>query len=100
MYLKDQKTVEMLKKLYPNDFELVNYAIKLAKNMLHTGRDPRVKIPSRNAATIVLEEVAQGVDKFDEIVTKETVEFEEKPIDHKPELRPKKRKILKNLRTI
>lgn len=57
---------EMLKK-FKSSFELVNYAIKLAENMIKTGRDSRVKSDVQNRAMLILEEIHEGKDHFDEI---------------------------------
>lgn len=61
-------TNEDLSKKFRNNFELVNYAIKLAENMIRTGRDARVKSDVQNRAMLVLEEIGEGKDHFDEIV--------------------------------
>jgi len=100
MLLKDQKTNEQLKKRFSNNFELVNYAIDLAENMLASGRDPRVRIPIKNTAYVVLEEIAQEKDRMDEIKEPEHIEYEAPRQEEQKEQKPKKRKILKNLRTI
>lgn len=52
---------------YPSQFDLVNHAIKLAENMIISGRAPRVKMMTQNPARIVLEEIKQGKDEFIEI---------------------------------
>lgn len=57
---------ETLKK-FKSSFELVNYAIKLAENMIKTGRDSRVKSDVQNRAMLILEEIHEGKDHFDEI---------------------------------
>lgn len=68
MDLKDHLTNEKVSKKFKSQFELVNYAIELAANMIHTGRDSRVKIDSQNRAMHVLTEIIQDKDRFDEIV--------------------------------
>ena len=100
MLLKDQKTNELLKNRFDNNFELVNYAIALAENMMQTGRDARLKLAIRNPAYVVLEEIAQGKDHLDEVVEYAPIEYEEKKPEEIREPKPKKRKILKNLRTL
>jgi DNA-directed RNA polymerase subunit omega len=52
---------------YSSIFELVNYAIKLAENMIKTGRDARVKSDVQNRAMLILDEIREGKDYFDEI---------------------------------
>ncbi|MFI0435229.1 MAG: hypothetical protein ACH350_05815 [Parachlamydiaceae bacterium] len=61
-------TNEDVKKKFKSSFDLVNYAIKLAENMIETGRDARVKSDVQNRAMLILEEIEEGKDKFDEIV--------------------------------
>src|SRR3982751_1830814 len=58
-------TNEALAKKFKNNFELVNYAIKLAENMIKTGRDARVKSDTQNRAMLVLCEISEGKDQFD-----------------------------------
>jgi DNA-directed RNA polymerase subunit omega len=60
-------TNESLKKKFKSQFELVGYAIKLAVNMIKTGRAPRIKSDSQNVAINVLEEINAGLDKFEDI---------------------------------
>lgn len=67
-HFKDHLTTEDLSEKFTNQFELVAYAIRLAENMLKTGRDPRIKTDVQNRALQVLEEIATGKDYFDEIV--------------------------------
>jgi hypothetical protein len=73
MDLKDYLTNEKVAKKFKSQFEMVNYAIQLATNMIHTGRESRVKIDSQNRAMHVLTEILQDKDRFDEIVPKEVV---------------------------
>lgn len=61
-------TNEKIKKKFISQFDLVNYAIKLAGNMIMTGRDARVKIDSQNKAMQVIGEILQDRDYFDEII--------------------------------
>lgn len=64
---KDRFTNEELARKFKSNFDLVNYAIKLAENMIRTGRDARIKSEVQNKALLVLEEIVQGKDYFDEI---------------------------------
>lgn len=64
---KDKFTNEALSKKFKSNFELVNYAIELAENMIKTGRDARVKSEIQNKAMLILEEISEGKDHFDEI---------------------------------
>lgn len=65
---KDQLTNEKIRKKFASQFELVNYAIKLAENMIYTGRDARVKIDTQNRSLQILSEILNDKDRFDEIV--------------------------------
>lgn len=71
MDLKDYLTNEKIRKKFGNQFDLVNYAIKLAENMILTGRDPRVKTDSQNRSLQVLTEILNGKDHLDDL----TLEF-------------------------
>lgn len=62
-------TNEDLTYKFKSSFDLVNYAIKLAENMIKTGRDARVKSEVQNRAMLILEEIQEGKDQFDEIKT-------------------------------
>jgi hypothetical protein len=60
-------TNEELGKEHANLFDLVNYAISLADNMIKSGREPRVKSDIMNRSHLILEEIKKGVDKLDDI---------------------------------
>lgn len=64
---KNLFTNEKLLQKFRNQFDLVNYAIRLAENMIKTGRDPRVKTDNQNRAMQVLAEINCNKDQFDEI---------------------------------
>lgn len=70
-------TNEDLTGRFKSNFNLVNYAIKLAENMIQSGRDPRVKSDLQNRAMLVLEEICAGKDYLDIIP--------EKPVEEQPE---------------
>ncbi|MBA3816900.1 MAG: hypothetical protein H0X29_10365 [Parachlamydiaceae bacterium] len=70
-------TNEKVRKKFKSQFDLVNYAIKLAENMIRTGRDCRVKIDSQNRALQILTEIIHDKDQFDEIPVEEVVAVEE-----------------------
>lgn len=61
-------TTEILSKKFINQFDLVNYAIRLADNMLKSGRPPRVAVDTDNPAVQVLGEIESGKDQIDEII--------------------------------
>lgn len=67
MDYKDNLTNEKLKKKFISQFDLVNYAIQLAENMIKVGREPRVKTDLQNRAAQVLAEIAQNKDQFVEV---------------------------------
>lgn len=79
MDLKDYLTNEKVRKKFTSQFDLVNYAIRLATNMIMTGRDARVKVDSQNRAMHVMSEILNDKDHFDEIIIKQ----EEKPMTFK-----------------
>jgi hypothetical protein len=65
---KEDLTNEELGGKFGNQFDLVNYAIKLADNMIKTGRGPRVKVDIDNPVIMVLAEIEAGKDQLDEII--------------------------------
>ena len=72
--VKDNLTNEDLGKKFKSQFELVNYAIKLAENMIKTGRGPRVKIEAQNTALQIVAEIAENADVMDEIPVMDPVD--------------------------
>lgn len=73
---KENLTNERLGGKFTNQFELVNYAIKLAENMVRSGRSPRIKSDIQNPAVIILEELIQGKDHLEDIGSKEVLKVE------------------------
>ncbi|MFT5319706.1 MAG: hypothetical protein ACI8RA_002988, partial [Chlamydiales bacterium] len=73
--IKNSLTIELLGKKFDSHFELVNYAIQLAKNIIVSGRECRVPTKVQNPAYWVLLEIASGKDKLEDIIT-ETEEEE------------------------
>lgn len=71
---KKSLTTEELSKKFKNQFEMVNYAIKLAEGMIRTGRASRVETDSQNPAQQVLEEIVAGEDTLEDIVVNEMEE--------------------------
>lgn len=72
MEKKETFTNETLSKKFKNIFDLVNYAISLAENMIKSGREPRVKRKDmQNRAMLILEEIKDGKDEFVEILNSE-----------------------------
>ena len=64
--MSDNLTHEDLSKKFKNNFDLVIYAIKLAKNMIRSGREPSLYAPVQNKASIVLNEIEHGRDRFEQ----------------------------------
>lgn len=69
MTFEEDLTIEQLSRDYQtkSQFDLVNYAIGLAVEMIRTGRGPRVKIRSENRASQVLAEMYDGKDVLNSI---------------------------------
>lgn len=99
---KDFLTNEKVCKKFKSQFELVNYAISLASNMIQSGRESRVKTESQNKAMQVLTEILQDKDQFDDIVIPEANQNQDikyyhsqnEPSSSKSTERKKSRKIL------
>lgn len=95
-------TTEKIRKKFDNQFELVIYAISLARNMIETGRAPHIKVESENPALRVLAEISSGKDYLEEIVVGVSEEVvavsaKEKQVETpvaKPVEKKKPRKIL------
>jgi hypothetical protein len=83
MASKDRLTTERLKKKFNSPFDLVNYSIKLAKDMIYTGRGCRVDTTVGNKAYQVLLEIAEDKDYLTEIVNDEYEDDEELVEDDK-----------------
>lgn len=66
--MEKKVTHEYLSKKFKNRFDLVNYAIRLAENMIKSGREPRVRADTQNRAMLILGEIHEGKDVFDEII--------------------------------
>lgn len=84
MERKEYLTNESISKKFPNQFDLVGYAIQLAVRLIKSGRAPRVHPDSDNPAVIVIEEMEAGKDVLEDlteqpkkaVVTVEVVEAE------------------------
>lgn len=66
-------TNQKISKRFVNQFDLVNYAIRLAENMIKSGRGPRVKVDGDNPVVQILAEIQEGKDKFDDIIVEEVI---------------------------
>lgn len=60
-------TNEKVIKRFESQFDLVNYAIGLAKNMIYSGREGRVKTDKYSKACMILEEIIEEKDKYDDV---------------------------------
>lgn len=76
MDVKDFLTNEKVAKKFRNQFDLVNYAIRLAENMIRSGRESRVRTDSQNRAMQILGEIINDKDEFDEILDQPIFEDE------------------------
>ncbi len=79
--MHDHLTNQQISKKFANQFDLVNYAIRLVENMIKSGRAPRVKVDVDNPVVQILAEIEVGKDKFDDIIEikkEEVVEEEPK----------------------
>lgn len=80
MERKVSLTNEKVKMRFENQFDLVNYAIKIAKDMILAGRSPRVRSQTENTALIVLEEIVAGKDVWENQETDDEDQFTEEEI--------------------
>lgn len=103
MDLKECLTNEKIVKKFTSQFELVNYAIKLAENMIISGREPRVKTATQNKSLQVLSEILNNKDKIDDlntIVEEEVLYIAKAPViedfeDEEPVKAPKEKRSRK-----
>lgn len=73
---KDHITNETLGDKFKSQFDLVNYAIRLADNFIKSGRPPRIiKLEIQNPAALILEEIRQGKDQFENVLEEVKVSF-------------------------
>lgn len=70
METKENLTNEAISKRFDSQFDLVNYAIGVAQDMIHAGRGPRVKTQTENPALQVLAEINAGKDYDQEVIYK------------------------------
>ena len=75
--LKDYLTTEALVHGFKSQFDLVTQSIKIAENMVHTGRSVRVKTDVQNPAYNVLQEV---LNDYTDIPGIDDEEEEEEPV--------------------
>jgi hypothetical protein len=94
---KENLTNEKLSKKFINQFDLVNYAIRLADNMIRSGRGPRIKVEIDNPVIQILAEIEQGKDSFEEIV--EVVKPEREFVEHQQKFEQNGKEKFKSLST-
>ncbi len=68
MDVEENLTNEGIMKRRESTFDLVNYAIKVAENMILSGRAPKVKTKSENVPMYVLAEIANHKEVFEEVL--------------------------------
>lgn len=68
MDVEENLTNEGIMKRRESTFDLVNYAIKVAENMILSGREPRVRTHSQNVPMYVLAEIANHKEVFEDVV--------------------------------
>ena len=67
MVKRDSLTTEHLKKQFGSSFELVNYAIHQAKDMIKSDRPCRVSTPIHNRAYQILLEIGDHKDHYQDL---------------------------------
>lgn len=93
---KEMLTTEPISKRFKSQFELVTYSIKLAENMIRTGRGPRVKTDVQNVSHQILLEILNNLDSFEDTVVpkvevKQEVIIEEVVVADKPKAKATKK---------
>ncbi|MDP1835976.1 MAG: hypothetical protein Q8K75_08630 [Chlamydiales bacterium] len=76
MDVKDLLTNEKLTKRFSSLFELVNYSIRIAEELIKSGRDPRVRTDIQNPMYRVLLEILN--DKDQAVSLEQIIEAREK----------------------
>jgi len=66
MVLNNKLTNEEISGKFVNQFDLVNYAIHLSRELILSGRESRSTIKTDNPALQILDEISIGKDKFEE----------------------------------
>ncbi|MBJ7448961.1 MAG: hypothetical protein JHC93_01220 [Parachlamydiales bacterium] len=64
---KEFLTSEQISRRFNSSFDLVKHAVRLAKNMIRSGRGTRVQTTIQNRAYQILLEIADNKDVFDDI---------------------------------
>ncbi len=95
-------TNESVSKKFNNMFDLVNYSIGLATQLIKTGRAPRTRVDSDNPAVIIIEELQDGKDLWEDLKEEEpVVQFtetivvqEKKPAASQPTEKKRARRLI------
>lgn len=89
-------TNEIVTKKFQNQFDLVNYAISIAADIIHTGRATQADFWTENPALQALDEIETGHDKIEKVVEveEEEEEFVEEVVTPKKRLSKKAEKAL------
>lgn len=66
--LHDQLTNEEISKKFKNQFDMVNFAIKMATQKIKSGRPSRVKSDVENQVYQILEEIAAGKELLEDVI--------------------------------
>jgi hypothetical protein len=77
MVKRDSLTSEHLKKQFGSSFELVNYAIAQAKDMIKSDRPCRISTQIHNRAYQILLEIGENKDHYQDFSFKNSKEEEE-----------------------
>jgi hypothetical protein len=64
---EEQMTNEKIRNRFPNQFEMVNYAIQLTRGRILEGRD---LYDSENPVTVILDEINEGRDQIQSTTNK------------------------------
>lgn len=65
-------TNERLRNMFENQFELVNYAIKLAEHFISSGKEPFANQNNQNLASKILRLIVSGKDRYREVQNEQT----------------------------
>jgi len=84
---RDKLTNEDVRAKFTNQFDLVNYTIKLAKEMIKSGRQPRGSLKTDNPALQAIEEVLIQEKELDQkgiesLLSSWEEEEEEETLEH------------------
>jgi hypothetical protein len=86
---RQKLTNEIVTKKFQNQFDLVNYAISIAAEIIHSGRATNADSWTENPALQALDEIATGHDKLGAFIEEEEEEEEDDVIEEA--VVPKKR---------